>query len=141
VQLQQVILNLLMNSMEAMAATPMERRRLTVRTSQPRPMLVQVAVQDHGQGFSPEVLQRMYDPFFSTKPDGLGMGLSISRSIIDAHGGRVRAFNNPSGGAIVSFTLPVCVTDQDGDVRRIVNATTVKELQTDGQRQADSLRG
>jgi signal transduction histidine kinase len=103
-------------------------------------MLVQVAVQDHGPGFSPEVLRRMYDPFFSTKPDGLGMGLSISRSIIDTHGGRIRAFNNPSGGAIVSFTLPICVTDQDGDVRRIVNATSAKEVAADGQRQADSLR-
>jgi two-component system sensor kinase FixL len=139
VQLQQVILNLLINSMEAMASTPMERRRLVVRTSHPRPMLVQVAVQDLGPGFSPEVLRRMYDPFFSTKPDGLGMGLSISRSIIDAHGGRIRAFNNPSGGAIVSFTLPVCVTE-DGDVRRIVNAATAKELTLDGQRQADSVR-
>ena len=106
VQLQQVILNLLVNSMEAMTSTPMERRRLVVRTSLPRPHVVQVAVQDEGQGFSPEVMRRMYDPFFSTKSDGLGMGLSISRSIIDAHGGRIRAYNNPSGGAIVSFTLP-----------------------------------
>ncbi len=140
VQLQQVILNLLMNSMEAMASTPMERRRLVVRTSHPRPMLVQVAVQDHGQGFSAEALRRMYDPFFSTKPDGLGMGLSISRSIIDAHSGRIRAFNNPAGGAIVTFTLPICVTGQDGDRRRIVNATPVKESSNDGQRQVDGLR-
>ncbi len=140
VQLQQVILNLLVNSMEAMGSIPMERRRLVVRTSHPRPMLVQVAVQDHGPGFSPEVLRRMYDPFFSTKPDGLGMGLSISRSIIDAHGGRIRAFNNPSGGAIVSFTLPIYVSDQPGDVRRIVNSTPVEELVADGKRQADSLR-
>ncbi len=140
VQLQQVILNLLVNSMEAMGSIPMERRRLVVRTSHPRPMLVQVAVQDHGPGFSPEVLRRMYDPFFSTKPDGLGMGLSISRSIIDAHGGRIRAFNNPSGGAIVSFTLPIYVSDQAGDVRRIVNSTPVEELVADGKRQADSLR-
>jgi len=140
VQLQQVILNLLVNSMEAMTSIPMERRRLVVRTSLPRPTFVQVAVQDQGQGFSPEVLRRMYDPFFSTKSDGLGMGLSISRSIIDAHGGRIRAYNNPSGGAIVSFTLPVCVTNGDMDVRRIVNAPTVKESGTDGQRQADSLR-
>jgi signal transduction histidine kinase len=118
----------------------MERRRLVVRTSHPRPMMVQVAVQDQGPGFSPEVLRRMYDPFFSTKPDGLGMGLSISRSIIDAHGGRIRAFNNPSGGAIVSFTLPIYVTDQAGDVRRIVNPSTAEDLVADGKRQADSLR-
>jgi C4-dicarboxylate-specific signal transduction histidine kinase len=141
VQLQQVILNLVVNSMESMAATPMDRRRMVVRTSHPRPLLVQVAVEDQGQGFSTEAMSRMYDPFFSTKPDGLGMGLSISRSIIEAHGGRIRAFNNPSGGAIVSFTLPVYVTSEDGDVRRIVNATNVKELRADGQRrQADSLR-
>jgi C4-dicarboxylate-specific signal transduction histidine kinase len=140
VQLQQVILNLLVNSMEAMSSTPMERRRLVVRTSHPRPMMVQVAVQDQGSGFSPEALRRMYDPFFSTKPDGLGMGLSISRSIIDAHGGRIRAFNNPSGGAIVSFTLPIYVTEQAGDVRRIVNPTTAEEFVADGKRQADSPR-
>jgi two-component system, LuxR family, sensor kinase FixL len=121
VQLQQVILNLAVNAMEAMVSAPMERRRLVVRTSHPRPMLVQVAVQDQGPGFSPDVLRRMYDPFFSTKADGLGMGLSISRSIIDAHGGRIRAYNNPSGGAIVAFTLPVYVAEER-PVRRIVNA-------------------
>ena len=65
----------------------------------------------------------MYDPFFSTKAEGLGMGLSISRSIIDAHGGRIRAYNNPSGGAIVSFTLPVYVAEER-PVRRIVNASS-----------------
>jgi C4-dicarboxylate-specific signal transduction histidine kinase len=138
VQLQQVILNLVVNAMEAMASVPMERRRLVVRTSHPKPMLIQVAVQDQGPGFSPDVLRRMYDPFFSTKPDGLGMGLSISRSIIDAHGGRVRAFNNPAGGAIVSFTLPVYLADE-GAPRRIVNAGPAKEQTPDGV-QADSLR-
>jgi two-component system sensor kinase FixL len=138
VQLQQVILNLVVNAMEAMASVPMERRRLVVRTSHPKPMLIQVAVQDQGPGFSPDVLRRMYDPFFSTKPDGLGMGLSISRSIIDAHGGRVRAFNNPAGGAIVSFTLPVYLADE-GAPRRIVNAGPAKEQTPDGV-PADSLR-
>jgi C4-dicarboxylate-specific signal transduction histidine kinase len=107
VQLQQVILNLVVNGLEAMSDTLPARRRLVIRTSQPDEAWVEITVRDHGPGIPVTVLNRIYEPFFSTKPDGLGMGLSICRSIAEAHGGRLEASNHPDGGAMVAFTLPV----------------------------------
>jgi two-component system, LuxR family, sensor kinase FixL len=113
VQLQQVILNLVVNGLESMSAIAPGLRHLTIRTAQPDPDWVEVTVQDAGPGISAEILGRIYEPFFSTKPDGLGMGLSICRSIAEAHGGRLEASNNPSQGATFVFALPVAGTPSD----------------------------
>jgi PAS domain S-box-containing protein len=106
VHLQQVVLNLLLNGMEALAAVPPEDRYLFVRTFASDGEL-QVAVIDTGLGIPADLLPDVFEPFHTTKPDGMGIGLSIARSIIDAHGGRITAENGSTGGAVVRFVLPV----------------------------------
>jgi len=113
VQLQQVILNLVVNGLESMSEMPPGHRHLTIRTAQPDTDWVEVTVQDTGPGISEEILHRIYEPFFSTKPEGLGMGLSICRSIAEAHAGRLEASNDPAGGATFVFALPVAGTPSD----------------------------
>jgi signal transduction histidine kinase len=105
VQLQQVMINLVINGMEAMVPVTDRPRELLIR-SQREADLVLVAVQDSGTGIEPDNVDRMFDAFFTTKPRGMGMGLSISRSIIEAHGGRLWATANVPRGAIFQFTLP-----------------------------------
>ena len=107
VHLQQVLINLILNGMDAMAGQPRERRRLSVRTRSVANNLVELAVIDLGHGIEPDKLPRVFEPFFSTKPNGMGMGLSISRTIIEAHHGKILAENNASGGATFRVTLPV----------------------------------
>ena len=107
VHLQQVLLNLILNGMDAMAGELRERRRLSVRTRLSTGGLVEIAVVDSGHGIEPDKLPRVFEPFFSTKPNGMGMGLSISRTIIAAHYGRITAENNAAGGATFRITLPV----------------------------------
>jgi two-component system sensor kinase FixL len=92
--------------MDAMAAEPRERRRLSVRTRSVADNSVELAVVDLGHGIEPGKLPRLFEPFYTTKPNGMGMGLSISRTIIEAHHGRIWAENNPSGGATFRVTLP-----------------------------------
>ncbi len=106
IQIQQVVLNLARNACEAMARSR-TGRRLTVRSSLAGPESVLVSVEDEGPGIPPEVIEHIFEPFYSTKEDGLGMGLTISRSIIDAHGGHLSARNNAGGGATFEFTVPV----------------------------------
>jgi C4-dicarboxylate-specific signal transduction histidine kinase len=106
IQLQQVILNLLMNGMEAMASVRDGPKTLSIRSESDGAGQIRVAVQDSGIGLSHEVLARLFEPFFTTRAKGMGMGLSISRSIIEAHGGRLWGEDNPSRGAIFQFTLP-----------------------------------
>jgi PAS domain S-box-containing protein len=107
VQLQQVLLNLIMNSVEAMREVTEHARELTVSSTLAEPGSVLVAVQDTGPGLEPAVADRMFQPFFTTKPDGLGMGLAICRSIIEAHGGRLWVSPRAPHGADVRFTVPL----------------------------------
>jgi PAS domain S-box-containing protein len=106
VQLQQVIINLVMNGMEAMTTVSDRPRELKIR-SQREADAVLVAVQDSGVGIDPEHVDRLFNAFFTTKPSGMGMGLSICRSIIEAHGGKLWASRNAGAGATFQFTLPV----------------------------------
>jgi PAS domain S-box-containing protein len=106
VQLQQVVLNLLLNAMEAMAETDEEGRSITVRTENTEVEAVHVSVQDAGTGFRQGTLHMVFEPFYTTKPSGMGMGLAISKSIIEAHGGLIWAEDNSLGGATVHFSLP-----------------------------------
>jgi signal transduction histidine kinase len=105
IQIEQVILNLVRNGFDAMNGPTAEPKRLSIRTEALAPRQVDVTVADTGTGLTPEVIDRIFDPFFSTKPLGLGLGLSISRSIIEAHGGRLWAEPNPAGGSQFHFTL------------------------------------
>jgi C4-dicarboxylate-specific signal transduction histidine kinase len=105
VQLQQVILNLIMNAIEAMSETGQGLRELLIRSEIGVPDGVMVTVRDWGPGFKPESLNHLFDPFYTTKPAGMGMGLSICRSIIEANGGRLWATANTPRGAVFQFTL------------------------------------
>jgi PAS domain S-box-containing protein len=107
VQLQQVLINLLMNGIEAMATVNERPRELVVRSAQRETDRVLVAVRDSGIGIDPERVDRLFMAFVTTKPDGLGMGLSICRSIIEAHGGELWALSNDDAGATFQFTLPI----------------------------------
>lgn len=105
IQLQQVILNLILNGRDAMVDQN-GRRELRVESKRVEADDLVVAITDCGAGFEEDDVDRVFDPFFSTKPDGMGLGLSISRTIIEAHDGRLWAANNPAGGATVQFRLP-----------------------------------
>jgi PAS domain S-box-containing protein len=106
VQIQQVLINLMMNGMEAMASVTDRARELGIRSWSDDAEQVFVAVQDSGVGIEPDHMDRLFNAFFTTKPAGMGMGLSICRSIIDAHGGKLSASNSVAGGAIFQFSLP-----------------------------------
>ena len=106
IQLQQVILNLVSNSLEAMEESK-DSYELVIRTSRKDENMVKVEVKDSGCGIPEENVKRLFSHFFTSKPDGLGMGLSISRSIVEAHGGRLDVANNPDHGATFYFTIPV----------------------------------
>jgi signal transduction histidine kinase len=105
VQLQQVVVNLILNAIEAMSTVEDRRRDLVIRTQRGEGDEVRVAVQDSGIGLDPKNVERIFDAFHTTKPDGLGMGLSISRSIVERHGGRLWAVSNDGPGATFQFTL------------------------------------
>jgi PAS domain S-box-containing protein len=105
VQLQQVILNLIMNGIEAMSTKMNEPRVLRVRSQSDSPGTALIAIEDSGPGFAPETMEHLFEAFFTTKPSGMGMGLSICRSIIDAHGGRLWASPRSPHGAVFQFTV------------------------------------
>jgi len=106
VQVQQVVLNLVLNAVEAMGSVEAGARELSISTEQNRTDGVLVAVRDSGSGIDPTHLERVFEAFYTTKSSGTGMGLSICRSIIDAHGGRLWAEANEPRGAVFQFTLP-----------------------------------
>lgn len=106
VQLQQVVLNLIVNAVEAMSGVNDRPRELLISTARGGSDSVVVAVRDSGPGLAPASLERLFESFYTTKPGGLGMGLSICRSIIDSHGGRLWVTANVPQGAIFQFTLP-----------------------------------
>ncbi len=105
-QLQQVILNLILNGAAAMRNAPKDQRKIIVRTAMQDNGTVRVSVTDFGTGIDENNIERLFEPFYSTKPEGLGMGLSISQRIIKAHGGTMEASNNREGGATFGFSLP-----------------------------------
>jgi PAS domain S-box-containing protein len=107
IQLQQVIINFILNASDAMKDMDSGPRRITISTSNADEKMVKVGVQDNGVGLAEDSLSHMIEPFFTTKPEGMGMGLSINQTIIDAHLGKMWAVNNPDRGATFYFTLPI----------------------------------
>ena len=107
VQLQQVMLNLVLNGLDAMRGRSSVTGFSSSRPPRTSSATVRVTVRDAGAGIDPDDLDHIFQTFYTTKADGLGMGLAISRSIVEAHGGRMEVRNNQDGGAAFSFTLPV----------------------------------
>ena len=107
VHLQQVLLNLILNAMDAMAEDANDIRTLVISAGLGTDGMAEIAVSDCGSGIPVDKMQSLFEPFFTTKPNGLGMGLAISRTLIEAHGGKIWAENNPGRGATFKFTLPV----------------------------------
>jgi PAS domain S-box-containing protein len=107
VQLQQVVLNILLNAFEAMKASPVPEREVHLRAQRDSRNFIKVGVSDHGVGLTGDKLDKIFQPFYTTKREGLGMGLSICRSIIEAHGGYLWAVNNSGSGATFYFILPI----------------------------------
>jgi two-component system sensor kinase FixL len=113
VQIQQVLLNLIRNGIDAMEDQP--RRELVISSDLTEEGTARVSVADSGGGIADDVLEKLFQPFMTTKPQGMGVGLSISRSIIEAHGGRIWAEANPRGGTIFRFTLPPADQEDETD--------------------------
>jgi signal transduction histidine kinase len=111
-QVQQVVLNLAHNAMQAMNSLPMASRRVTIQTLLGDNGEVKVVVHDAGNGISSETLERIFDPFFTTKPTGLGMGLSLCRSIAEAHGGKLWAKSDHENGTEFHFVVPAAEEDR-----------------------------
>jgi len=114
VQLQQVVLNLIMNAIDAMHSVKNRAKNLAIRTSQQSDSEIAVSVEDSGIGLSPDIMTKIFDPFFTTKPQGIGMGLPISRTIIEAHAGKLMGAPRANGGAVFQFTLPLNDARENG---------------------------
>jgi C4-dicarboxylate-specific signal transduction histidine kinase len=106
IQLQQVILNLVVNGVDAMKDTPSENRIISIRTSRVE-KFAELSVSDRGPGISEDKLKEVFEPFFTSKTEGMGMGLSIARTIIEAHHGSISAKNRVHGGATFRIKLPL----------------------------------
>jgi two-component system, LuxR family, sensor kinase FixL len=114
VQIQQVLLNLMRNAIDAME--DVEKREMVITTSPVTENMVEISVADTGSGISSEISAQLFQPFVTTKSQGMGVGLSISRTIIEAHGGSIMPRPNPGGGTVFSFTLPIVTKKEAGDV-------------------------
>jgi signal transduction histidine kinase len=125
VQLQQVILNLLQNALDAMSTVDDRPRQLVVRTERDEGDRVRLTVQDAGVGFGPQVGERLFEAFYTTKSDGMGIGLSVSRAIIERHRGRLWAAPNDGPGAAVAFSIPCVAGDGAGRNREGIISTPV----------------
>jgi PAS domain S-box-containing protein len=110
IQLQQVLLNLVINAFDAMRDTPLSRRKVVIATKRNEDGAICTSVRDYGVGIPEEMRERLFDHFFTTKAEGLGLGLGIVRSIVESHGGTVAAENVDGGGARFHFTLPASAT-------------------------------
>jgi two-component system sensor kinase FixL len=115
VQIEQVLLNLIRNALEAMAESP--RKEIVVSAFPADGDMIEVRVADTGPGLSPVVREKLFKPFTTTKTHGMGVGLSICRSIVEAHGGKLWATDNPGGGTLFCFTLPGARVDRLEDWR------------------------
>jgi C4-dicarboxylate-specific signal transduction histidine kinase len=112
VHLSQVLINLIVNGMDAIGHSARTRRVVGVAAKANAESLIEVAVTDSGSGIPKEVLNKLFEPFFTTKSGGMGMGLAVSRLIVEAHGGHLWAENNPAGGATFRFTVPAAAGDR-----------------------------
>jgi two-component system, LuxR family, sensor kinase FixL len=110
---QQVILNLMRNAIEAMQETT--RRELTIATAEQLGEMVEISIADTGPGIAPDIAAQLFQPFVTSKPQGMGVGLSISRTIVEAHGGRLWAEPNPGGGTIFRVTLKALSKEELSD--------------------------
>jgi signal transduction histidine kinase len=115
VQLQQVVLNLVMNALDAIAAAHSAERRIIARTSVVDDTSAEVAIEDSGPGVATDKAERIFEPFFTTKDGGMGMGLSIARTIVESHGGRIWTTTQPGGGAVFLFSLPIARATTNSD--------------------------
>jgi two-component system sensor kinase FixL len=107
IHLQQVIINFILNASEAMMEVDDAPRKILISTNKENELMIKVGIRDSGIGISEDNFNKIMEPFYTTKPEGMGMGLSINRSIIEAHAGRLWAENNPDKGATFYFTLPI----------------------------------
>jgi len=123
IQIEQVVFNLIRNAIDALQAVPRDRRRIDVRARIAQPGYLQIEVRDNGPGIPPEKLGNIFDPFFTTKPDGMGLGLAISRSLVEAHRGKLHAHSRPGRGTIFECLLPLGRAETDsGQITRAAAA-------------------
>jgi two-component system sensor kinase FixL len=106
IQVQQCVLNLLMNAFDAIAEARSDRREVTIRIAPYEAAWIGVSVSDNGAGIDPSVADRLFEPFVTTKSNGMGLGLLVTRSIIESHGGKIWSIRNPDSGTTFTFTLP-----------------------------------
>ena len=107
IQINQVLLNILQNAIEAISETSKKQPKITIKTSISNNML-DISIADSGAGFSSDIQDQLFEPFFTTKPEGMGIGLTICRSIAEAHGGQLFAISKIRKGAEFTLTLPIC---------------------------------
>ena len=118
IELQQCVLNLIMNAFDAIAEARSERRSVTIKVAPEKTGWVGLSVSDSGAGVDPAVANRLFEPFVTTKSEGMGLGLLVTRSIVESHGGRIWATPNPDRGATFTFTLPVGERKRQSKSRR-----------------------
>ena len=104
--IEQVLINLIRNAVESVSIREPDSREICLQVSAHDKRCAKIAVSDNGKGIDPQYLSRIFDPFFTSKPDGLGLGLAIVRSLVEAHGGEIKARSNAGPGATIEFTIP-----------------------------------